>query len=315
MDVTTWFTTPVIGDMEPEQAIIKLREIGEFELAEQLKRAEQNPLRSGVPGKGRWPLKKNKPWQHSSHAFGYIHPCLSKDDPQAIHAIEAIDPDSRLQKTRIKITLNHLRAASYPGGNIHRILLHFSAQNQTVDGVEPLHFNATYRVQEGERAGIQGYPIFVGLNVGFEGLTLRCRTINVSNDQDESFLRLMESDTFKAGLRLLSIAQPALAPCSETLFCVAEAIAKRYRNIPVQDIELGLGFSTLPMSGRLAEGVYLAVQIPESSQVAWDWDEWVYLPTKGRIVKRSDHQQLIPYNYLAFGISRYDSERENTSSK
>jgi hypothetical protein len=67
---------------------------------------------------------------------------------------------------------------------------------------------------------------------------------------------------------------------------------------------LGLGFSTIPMAGCLAEGAYLAVQVPESSWSVWDWEEWVYLPSKGRVVKRSDHLQLIPYNYLVFGISR-----------
>ena len=74
----------------------------------------------------------------------------------------------------------------------------------------------------------------------------------------------------------------------------------------VQDFDLGLDFSTIPMRGRLAEGAYLAVQIPESFQTVWDWAEWVYLPAKGLVVKRDDHQELIPYNYLVFGISRYE---------
>jgi hypothetical protein len=307
MDGSTWFKTPVIGDMAPKEAMPKLREIGEDTLADQLQWAEQRPVRSSEPGKWWWPFAKQHLWTSTSHAFGYIHP-TSKDDPQPIRALEAIEPALSLRNARLTITLNQLRAAQYPGGGSHNILLHTNAQNQVADQVEPLHFSATYRVHEGERAGIQGYPIFIGLGVGFEGITLKCRTINVCNEQDETFLRILESGTFRAGLRLLSTTQPALAPCSETLFGLAEAIAKRNHNVSVQDIELGLGFRSLPMSGRLAEGVYLAVQIPERSQVAWEWKEWLYLPRSGQIVNRSDRQQLIPYNYLAFGISRYEAE-------
>jgi hypothetical protein len=296
--------------MAPQQAIIKLREIQEPELAQQLEEIEQNPMmypvRSGEPRKWWWSFARQHLWTSTSHAFGYIQP-TSKDGPQPIHALDMIEPDHSLQNARLTITLNQLRVAHYPGGGSHNILLHTSAQNQIADQVEPLHFSATYRVHEGEHAGIQGYPIFIGLGAGLEGITLKCRTINVCNDQDETFLRILSSGTFKAGLRLLSIAQPALVPCSETLFGLAEAIAKRNRNVSVQDIELGLGFRSLPMNGRLAEGVYLAVQIPERSHITWEWKEWVYLPGIGRIVSRSDQQQLIPYNYLAFGIRSYEA--------
>ncbi|MBE3558103.1 MAG: hypothetical protein IMW89_02630 [Ktedonobacteraceae bacterium] len=77
MDVSTWFDTPVIGELTPGEAIDKLREIGEFEDAEQLERAEQQPSRSGELGKLRWPFK-SKPWQHTSHTFGYIQPSVQK---------------------------------------------------------------------------------------------------------------------------------------------------------------------------------------------------------------------------------------------
>ena len=62
------------------------------------------------------------------------------------------------------------------------------------------------------------------------------------------------------------------------------------------------------MGGRLAEGAYLAVQVPESLQPIWNWDEWVYHPTLGQVVKRSDQQQPIPYNYLVFSLSRYEGK-------
>jgi len=143
------------------------------------------------------------------------------------------------------ITLNRLCVASYPGGGRHRVLLHFCAQNQLPKRAEPVHFNATYHVQEGENAGIQGHPIFVGLNVGHEGLTLKCRTINVHNDQDETLLSFMESETFKAVLRIISTAQPVMAPFSEMALGLARALATRNRNHTVQDFTLGLDFSSI----------------------------------------------------------------------
>ena len=82
-------------------------------------------------------------------------------------------------------------------------------------------------------------------------------------------------------------------------------IATRNRNVSVQDFDLGLDFSTLSMNGRLAEGSYLAVQIPENQQGSWNWNEWIYYPGVDQVVQRTNPQQMIPYNYLIFSISRY----------
>jgi hypothetical protein len=73
--------------------------------------------------------------------------------------------------------------AAYPGGGTHHILFDFHAQNQVPGQVEDLHFNAIYRVREGERAGMIGYPIFVGLNVGAQGVAFRCLSVNVKNER------------------------------------------------------------------------------------------------------------------------------------
>ncbi len=62
------------------------------------------------------------------------------------------------------------------------------------------------------------------------------------------------------------------------------------------------------MNGRLAEGSYLAVQIPENQQVRWNWQDWIYHPGIDQVVQRTDPQQFIPYNYLIFSISRYDGK-------
>ncbi len=308
MDTSTWFDDmPVLGNMPPEEAAVKLREMGEEETAATLEMAQETQAQTFKLGgrKSWWPFQ-DKPWQHTAHTFGYLAPVLPGSGPLPIRHVENIPADPGLQGARIKITLNRLRVAAYPGSGMHRVLLHFFVQNQVPGKAEHVHFNATYRVHEGEHAGVQGYPIFTGLNVGQEGVTLKCRTINVRNDQDEAFLSFLDSDVFKAGLHLVTAAQPVIAPFSEMALGIAKTIAARHRNVSVQDFDLGLDFSTIPMRGRLAEGAYLAVQIPESFQAVWDWNEWVYLPAKGLVVKRDDHQELIPYNYLVFGISRYE---------
>ncbi len=308
MDTSNWFDNiPVLGKLSPEEAAAKLHEVGEDEAAEMLEMAQDSQAKSfEIRGRKTWWPFQDKPWQHTAHTFGYLAPAIPAMNLQPIQFVGNIPADPSLKHARIKITLNRLRVAAYSGGGTHRVLLHFYAQNQVPGKIENLHFNATYRVRAGDSAGVQGYPIFVGLHVGGEGMSFRCRTINVRNDQDEDFLDFLESDVFKAGLKLANTAQPVIAPFSEMALGLAKAIAKRNRNVSVQDFDLGLDFNTIPMGGRLAEGAYLAVQIPESFQRIWDWNEWGYHPASGQVVNKTNPQQLIPYNYLVFGISRYE---------
>lgn len=216
--------------------------------------------------------------------------------------------DASLKNARIKITLNRLRIADYPGSGAHRVLIDFYARNQVPGQPEDLHFNATYRVREGERAPIAGYPIFVGLNVGSEGVALRCHTVNVKNDVDEAFLDFLEGDVFRAGLKLAATAQPAIAPLAGMALGLVRSVAKRNRNVSVQDFYLGLDFAGTDMGARLVQGDYIAVQIPETLKVVRRWDDWLYDPAIGQIVATDDPAQLIPYNYVVFGVSGYDGD-------
>jgi hypothetical protein len=208
----------------------------------------------------------------------------------------------------VKIALNQLRVADYPGGGTHRVLFDFYARNQVPGGTEELHFNATYRIRAGERAAIAGYPIFVGLNVGSEGVAFRCHTVNVKNDADEEFLDLLEGDVFKGGLKLVTMAQPAIAPLADMALGLTKAVAKRHRNVSVQDFYLGLDFAGTDMGARLAQGDYVAVQVPERLRRVWRWDDWIFDPDSGLVIDRSDDTKLIPYNYVVFGVSRYDGD-------
>jgi hypothetical protein len=296
---------PVIGKLPPAEAAAKLREIGEDEIADSLIDTPQPAGESFklLPSSDK---RRRENFLNTGHAIGYLAPV---DGPRSglmpIRHAANIEPDDTLKGARIKITLDGLRAADYPGRGIHHILFGFSASNQT-DQCPEVHFNATYRAAEGEPAAVLGRPIFTGLLVGTEGLLLKCATVNVLNEDDEKLIHFLDSGVFSAGLRLLTTAQPVLAPFSALAVGLTETIANRHRNITVQGVELGLDFSRIAPRPRLAEGSYIAVQLPERQRREWRWDQWGYDPASGCIVNVDQPDQLVPNNYIVVGISRYE---------
>jgi len=313
-----WFSTPVLGQLPPAALSDALAELGKNEnededgenivlestFAATPKRFSASGAKSVRDLSIPW-ASPSKLWLHTGHVFGYIPPTPPTASSTPISSLSAIPPDVSLKQHRITITLDRLCIKEYPGRGTHNVLLHFYAQNQVPDAVEDLHYNALYRVRQNEHAAIQGYPLFVGLSVGTVGIRLRGRTINVSNVQDEALLSFLESDLFKGGLHLATTAQPAIAPFSHMALGLAKAVAARHRNISVQDFDLGLDFSRIATGGRLAEGSYVAVQIPERDRLEWSWQEWMYHHDSGQIVA-TDHQVALPYNYLVFSISCYN---------
>lgn len=107
-------------------------------------------------------------------------------------------------------------------------------------------------------------------------------------------------------MKLVSTVQPVIGPLSGMAIGLTKSIAGRNRNVPVQDFYMGLDFSSVPTGARLAEGAYIAVQIPETLQTVWDWTDWVYNPANGQVVSRTDPKELVPYNYIVFGVSRIE---------
>jgi hypothetical protein len=305
MPAPIWFDNlPTLGRLPPDRAAAKLRELGEDAAADALAgTAGPRPLASALDF---LPFRERL-WAHTAHAFGYLAPAEPGTDLLPIRHAGNMKADPSLKGASLRITLNRLRVAQYPGGGTHHILFDFYARHQTPAGGEDLHFNAVYRAREGEAAAVVGYPIFVGLGAGADGVAFRCFTVNVKNEQDEALIGFLDADVFRGGLRLLSAAQPAVAPLSAMAFSLTKALAGRNRNVPVQDFYLGLDFGTDPMGARLALGSYLAVQVPEAKQAVWDWDEWAYNPSTGQVVKKADKKDLLPYNYVVFGVSRCDA--------
>ncbi|MGK9338538.1 hypothetical protein [Sinorhizobium meliloti] len=244
-----------------------------------------------------------KPWMHASHIFGFLPKSPSADASQEIFHPGRIEPALHLRNGRINITLNRLRIAEYPGRGRRQVLFDFSAQNQLPTGSEDAHFSMTFRADGNALVGIINYPLFIGLNVGQHAM-FSCYTVNVQNDQDETLLSALDSEVFKKGLKLAETAQPALAPLAEITVGLTKAVASRHKNVPVQNIQMGLDFGGTRLGARLAEGDYIAVQVPFHAVRTWDWGEYTLDPRVGEIV-RADDGAPIPYNYFAFGISAY----------
>jgi hypothetical protein len=290
-----WFEDiPVIGKMTASEAARKLQELSETDSGGKVRRGKSEK---------RWLWSdRTVPWQYTSHTFGFIPSSnLNSTNQVEIKHAGNIEPDHSLKNSRIKITLDRLRVFDYPGSGIHYILFDFYAQNQVQSQTEHIHFNQIYRVQGGEQAGIIGYPIFIGLNVGSDGVAFRCYTVNVKNENDERLLEFLEGDTFKNGLKLIETVNPLVPIISSVAIGLTKMIARRNKNIPVQDFYMGLDFTKTPTRARLSQGSYIAVQIPEAEK--WDWSKWVFNPPNGQIVSKNNPTEAMPYNYLVFSVS------------
>jgi len=307
LDTSEWVGVPVLGELPPEQVAEKLRQLGEADDAERVALAADAVAKGAFLPASWWPFA-DRPWQHVTHQFGYAPAAARRRAaPAPLRDAGTVPPEVALKGARVKLTLDALRAAGYPGGGEHHVLFDFYAQAQVAEATEHLHFSMNVRVRNGEFAGVRGRPIFVGLPVGPEGLNFKCFTVNVANAEDEKFLGFLDTDTFRGGLRLLSALQPAAALFSATALALTRQVAARHRNVPVQDFCLGLDFSGNPTRAALAEGTYVALQAPSGPQHSWKWEDWLLLPG-GQLVARADQATMPPFNYLLFTLTRFNGD-------
>jgi len=319
MDTPAWFDDlPVLGEFSRKEAIAALKDAGDDETVTILEvAAALDPSQYGSsssfgdhtsPRTDRtstwWPFS-DKPWQYTSHTYGYL--ASSTKSGQAvlpIRPLSTVHANPKLRNTRVKITLNRLYVEAYPGrkGDTHLILVHFFARDQLSKKTGDMYFNIACEAANCSYASIHNYPIFVGLNVGSEGLVFGGFTINVKNEADTTFLKFLQSDVFKTGLELTKAAQPVLAPFLTMAKAIAEVIVTRNQKRLVQKAVLGLDFRNTPLGAPLAEGTYVAVQVPGSRQTALNWEEWVYHKGRDKIVKHDNHEKTIPFNHFIFSI-------------
>ncbi len=244
------------------------------------------------------------PWKHSEHQFGFLPINVSATTLQQVIPAHSVTPNTNL--SRIDIRLDRLRVSDYPGKGRHFVLLTFLAQNSPTNSrtnSEAITFSQTYEIQEGEGAGISGYPVFNGLNINRGGCSFRCITVNVKNERDENALSFLKSGPVSQGLTLLTTANPAIAPFTELTKGIGEMLLTRNENVKVQDFYLGLDFQHGGAFGaRLSEGNYIVVQAPDNE---FSWDDWAFRPSDGRIINKNS-KSFIAFNYIVFRVSAHN---------
>lgn len=306
----------MLGDLSPAEIAQKLREIGDEEAAEfyETRAKEVGSLYDGV-------FNPPRRWLDTQHQYGFI-PLFDPDSAQFHKVVSATNilPDDSLKNQRINVRLGWLRVYEYPnplinfGGNIHTVLFTFEARNQVEGGSEPVAFNQTYEARSGQDVAVSGSPIFIGLNVGINGMGFSCKTVNVGNSDDEKLVNAITSQATTTGLSLLTTAQPALAPFISLAKELGQSLAKRSRNVPVQKFWLGLDFERGALGARLAVGSYVVAQVSRANEITWS--DWAYDAETGTIVRTKlapgEDAYVLPHNAIVFRVSKYQEEHPDS---
>ncbi len=299
----------MLGELPPIEIAQKLREIGDDEAAAFYEQRVASGAHSIAEG-----IFTPRRWLDTQHQYGFIP--LFEPSTKRFHQIISatnMSSDNSLENQRVNIRLDWLRAYEYPpplislGGNIHTILFTFEAQNQVEGGSEPIAFNQTYHARTGQDVAVSGSPIFIGLTVGANGISFLCETINVGNSSDEKLVIAITSEATKAGLNLLTTAQPALAPFISLAKELSVSLINRRKNVPVQKFSLGLDFDKGVPGARLAIGSYIVAQVRKANDIVWS--DWSYDTEAGTIVRtnlaQDEESYLLPYNAIVFRVSKY----------
>lgn len=300
--------TPPIGEMDRRGVLEYLEGVGDDSAGALRRSLEAEPASADQEFRTfDWGGGDPKPWQHSSHTFGFIPPqSPGSVDPVALEHAGTIKPSTDLKNKRVTIALDRLRVYEYPGRGIHNVLFNFYAEHHvSAEGeAEQVNFAQTYRIQSSEGAGISGYPVFRGLQVGQSGIAFKGFTVNVSNENDRGLLDALDSAVFQSGLKMITTANPAIKPLASMAEGIARSFLKRNENVKVQDFYLGLDFSQIATGARLALGSYVVVQVPRPEH--FSWERWVFNPRTGEVVANDGYDDTrIPYNYLIFSVAEF----------
>ena len=300
-----------IYDMDAYELAEKLRQMGDDAAAAEIEAGQEQEGLEGFFDK-----RPRRPYLFRTHQIGYM-PLreAGSEAPLPIRAIGVVDPDPGLLHQRIDIHLDRLHVQEYPGSLLshigghsgHHIMVSFTASNQLPAGAnpEPVAFAQTYVAYDGDEAGVIGYPIFVGLNVGETGAAFQIKTVNVKNSEDEAMLKVLDADEFKSGLNLLTTAQPALVPLTKLAVGTTRLLAGRSKNVTVQEFYLGLDTKLAAAGGPLVTGNFIVAQVPSPTEI--DWSIYHYDPRIGTVVLKEDGKRGLPYNYLIFRVTRHGS--------
>lgn len=293
----------VLGAMDEKDMETKLKQLAPGKAA----MPQEFGIGSTVTDWVRENLTADAAWKHTDNLYGFIPTHATPDGPIEIKPIQKAPKSPGLIGRGLRVTLDRLYVADYPGSGVHHVLFNFSTVHLVEDGKqkEQVHFDATYLTRQQEHAQVNGSTIFLNLNVGEDGFNMKVRTVNVKNEDDTKLIAFLQTETFKQGLQLARSFNPVVAQVSDTAVSIFKFLSdpSREKNYPVQQFELGLDFSDIVTHGRLAEGSYVIIQYPGSKIPDWSWDSVAYDIGSARIYLKADRQKAFPYNYVILSIS------------
>ena len=101
----------------------------------------------------------------------------------------------------MKLTLDGLHVANYPGRGRHSILFDFGVQGPPGGGEQQVyHYNARFEADDGETVPVRNFPISYDVVPGDAGITFGFQTINVASSFDRGLSHFLGGDVFKTGL-------------------------------------------------------------------------------------------------------------------
>lgn len=299
-DLAEWFgpATP-ISDWPAEKVVGYLREVGEDAMGDEFA-ASQAERSVGTFGAGRIFKSMFNRFIATTSVCGFL-PVRGTD---RLVPVSKVTPDPALVGAPLRVTLDSLHVAKYPGRGTHTLLFDFALQSQQPEGKAPIyHYNAKFRAGNGETAPVHDFPLFHGFPAVEQGLTFGFDIINLESSFDRGLLDFLDSDEFKLGLSLLNLS-PVVGQVSQMCAGMARWLAGQSKNAPVQAFRQGLGFATSRLAGGLAEGYYAVAQIPAESQRDWDWNDWAIDPALQCLVRRDSSATVLDFNHFIFGLHR-----------
>ncbi len=293
-----------LSDLTVKETIDYLNEIGDSENALEISRlVQESPPLGGkkISELDDSPRLKRAQWRGTEHSYGYIIPDESNSGTIAFAG--SIEPDLSLAGKNVNILLGGLYTMNYPGWGRHNVLMHFNI-NHTIGGKvsesQSIQFQQKFKSMENEGAGDMGNFIFVGVKVPQHGLEFEVKTINVSNDLDESALKVLENDVVRQGLNLLNATAESMAVLTSLGEGLLNLVLTRNRNKIIQEFTLGLSLraGNDPVA-KLRTGTYIATQVRRD---VMDWGKWIYNANKGIVTLKTNPDQRLPYNHILFSV-------------
>lgn len=292
--MTSFSAGDSLGALPPDEIAAYLQEIGDEEGARK--------FLAGATGQAASIF--SPPYSHTGMVLGFIPP---DKGAKKVQGISTLSGDDELIGKKIKVTLDKFFVANYPGNGKHTVLFEFTGKNQVTGKTEELIFALRFEVSDGTGASITGAPIFLGLTVAKDGISFKGRTVNVKSSVDEFLLATLNSSAFKAGLTLISTAQPAIKPLSSLATAAVGAVLTRKQNKQIHSFDLGLDFAGSATSARLRLGSYVVVQTDDAA--SWDWRQYEWNPDGLALHPAGKPAEKIDFNYVVFAVSPFSEAK------